>query len=68
MSTFGQQSALMIPVYEKIKPRLVYDNTYSLNQPFGQNDLRMLVPSELKKQNIGNHILDKPSKYFENLS
>ena len=54
-------------MYEKSKHKLVYDNSYSFNQPISDRDIKLLVPNDIKK-NGGAHINDKASKYYDRLA
>lgn len=50
--------------FEKIKPKLVYDNTCGHNVPHSDKDVRLFVPPAIRKNN-GTHINEKLSKYYD---
>lgn len=52
--------------FDKSKIRLVYDCSYSMNQPLDDNDIRLVVPPIVRKQ-TGSHINEKVSKYYDKL-
>lgn len=52
--------------WEKNKHKLVYDCSYSHNQPVTEKDARLYVPSSIRK-NGGGHINEKISKYYDRL-
>lgn len=53
-------------LFDRNRQRLVYDNTFSQNQPMEDRDCRLYVPPMIRKAN-GGHINEKISKYYERL-